>query len=831
MATLAAGGCACAAVIAAVRMKLRRGGVLRAAPCGPLTGVRVVDLSVVVAGPWSTELLSEMGAEVIKVECKDLPDSARALGTAPVPGMAGCAVSTSRGKQSIMVNLKSEKGLEVFMRLVKKCDVLVQNFRPGAVDRMGISYDDVQKVNPGIIYVSSSGYGQSGPNAEDRVYDPVIQCMSGLCTVQARDIAPAPGVPPKAVMLGQAIFDKVTAMTTTQAIVAALYARAMGEGGQHIATNMLDAATYWMWPDCCVNQTWSNPDLPKKTFDVGSLVKGPTPISSIDDVLMDETNRKFLYTGQHALFGNYRAAKFPADFHSTPVAPRPAPPMLGEHTVKILRELNYSQREVYDLLSGGSKAAVVSTRSLLLEKKEAKKAKIFQILERLQGGAHTFAHSPVQKLFQQRHTSCNEPSSRSRRTKRGASFRNEQLSELYHGPLAAVKVLELSSLVAGPLAASILGDQGAEIVKVEHAGKPDASRLVGPSPGKQMGAMYATINRNKRAVALDTSTVEGIEVLTRLARNSDIIFIDSDPESPLSMDILPYSKVKEINKDCIYISIAKEDGELVCQARGGICSLQKDVDGNLSHINTMVVEKATALYAAAAATAGLLARKVGRGGQLISIDMRCASLHFSFPDIFWSNVWEKPGFVKSFPTINECYQLQTSTDGVSYFCIALSDKEWNSFVDIFVDKYKIIDMPEEKRKRWEIVTNRLPDLNSVWDCVKSAMQKLEYKVFSELALEAELINGPVQTIDDLLNSKQSRHNSQVRTIEAPASLGQQRLPVFATIFSQTPVSIRSPAPLFGQDTEAVLIDLGYDDESIAKVMSQFSGSSKSDYTS
>ena len=137
--------------------------------------MKVMDFSVVIAGPMACSIMSELGAEVIKVESMQQPDSARGLGKAPAPGMAGMLLGTARGKQSILLNLKSPRGIEVALAMVKQVDVLIQNFRPGATERMGLSYEQCCKVNPDIIYLSSSGFGQTGPYAGFRVYDPVVQ--------------------------------------------------------------------------------------------------------------------------------------------------------------------------------------------------------------------------------------------------------------------------------------------------------------------------------------------------------------------------------------------------------------------------------------------------------------------------------------------------------------------------------------------------------------------------------------------------------------------------------------------------------------------------------
>ena len=210
---------------------------------GPLEGVRILDLSVMISGPLSAMLLADQGAEVIKVESPGLGDLMRYLGTAR-NGMTGIFLNNNRGKRSLVVDLKQPDGLDIVRRLAATSDVLIQNFRPGAMHRLGLGYDDVAALNDRLIYVSISGYGPTGPNSHRRVYDNVIQAASGFASVQTD---PRSGEP---TMLRNLVCDKATAYTAAQAITAALFARERGTAaGQHITVAMIDAAIAFLWPD------------------------------------------------------------------------------------------------------------------------------------------------------------------------------------------------------------------------------------------------------------------------------------------------------------------------------------------------------------------------------------------------------------------------------------------------------------------------------------------------------------------------------------------------------------------------------------------------------
>lgn len=210
---------------------------------GPLDGVKVVDFSVMISGPLAAMMLADQGAEVIKVETPGFGDIMRLLGSAK-NGMTGIFANNNRGKRSLVVDLKSDDGRRVVHRLLDGTDVVIQNFRPGAMTRLGLGYDDVKATNPDLIYTSISGYGASGPNSGRRVYDNVIQAASGLASVQTD---PATGEP---AMFRTLLCDKATAYTAAQAITAALFARATGQAtGQHVEVAMIDAAIAFMWPD------------------------------------------------------------------------------------------------------------------------------------------------------------------------------------------------------------------------------------------------------------------------------------------------------------------------------------------------------------------------------------------------------------------------------------------------------------------------------------------------------------------------------------------------------------------------------------------------------
>ncbi len=218
-------------------------------PTGPLTGVRVLDFTAVYSGPLAAAILGDQGAEVIKVE----PASGDLMrkGVPRHKGTNAPYLTLNRNKKSLCLDLRSKAGLKIAKDLVAGCDVLVENFRPGVMDRLGLSYATAQHINPKLIYVSINGVGATGPYANRRVYDAVIQAVSGFATLQ-------PNNPPQ--LVNNLVCDKITALTAAQAVVAALYQAERSGQGQRVEISMLDSALFFLWSDAMTNFTYLDPD-------------------------------------------------------------------------------------------------------------------------------------------------------------------------------------------------------------------------------------------------------------------------------------------------------------------------------------------------------------------------------------------------------------------------------------------------------------------------------------------------------------------------------------------------------------------------------------------
>jgi crotonobetainyl-CoA:carnitine CoA-transferase CaiB-like acyl-CoA transferase len=211
---------------------------------GPLSGVRVLDLTGVVSGPFATMFLADQGADVIKIEPIGGDITRRSRASIDKNGeFSALFISSNRGKRSLSIDVKSAAGREVLAKLVAQADVLVQNFRPGTMERLGLGADELRQRHPRLIYVSISGVGETGPYVKKRVYDPIIQGLSGFADIQSQPVTNRPQ------MIRTIVCDKTTAVMTAQAVAAALYAREKTGKGDHIKVAMLDVMISYLWPE------------------------------------------------------------------------------------------------------------------------------------------------------------------------------------------------------------------------------------------------------------------------------------------------------------------------------------------------------------------------------------------------------------------------------------------------------------------------------------------------------------------------------------------------------------------------------------------------------
>lgn len=199
----------------------------------PLEEIKVLDLTRVLAGPYATMILGDLGADIIKIEIPDIGDDARHFGPFK-NGESAYFMSLNRNKKSMTLNLKTEKGKEILLDLVKQSDIIVENFRPGTMEKLGIGYEIIKEINPKIIYAAASGFGHTGPYSEKASYDAVVQAMGGLMSITG----PKNGKPTR---VGTSIGDIAAGLFTAIGILTALVSRNITGKGQKVDVAMLDS--------------------------------------------------------------------------------------------------------------------------------------------------------------------------------------------------------------------------------------------------------------------------------------------------------------------------------------------------------------------------------------------------------------------------------------------------------------------------------------------------------------------------------------------------------------------------------------------------------------
>ncbi len=205
---------------------------------GPLSDVRVVDLTTMVMGPYCTQIMADMGADVIKVE-PPAGDNTRYVSVGPEPGMGGVFVNVNRGKRSVVLDLRSSEGKDALRELVKRSDVFIHSMRAKAVARLGFSYADVAAINPAIVYTNCYGYGRRGPDADRTAYDDTIQAECGLPCAQEQ-------LTGEASYVGTIMADKVAGLTALYATMMALFHRERTGEGQEVEVGMFETMAAFM---------------------------------------------------------------------------------------------------------------------------------------------------------------------------------------------------------------------------------------------------------------------------------------------------------------------------------------------------------------------------------------------------------------------------------------------------------------------------------------------------------------------------------------------------------------------------------------------------------
>lgn len=235
----------------------------------PLEGVKILDLTRVLAGPYATMLLADMGADVLKIEIPRRGDDSRAFGPF-VEGESAYFMSINRNKRSMTLNLKTEEGKEILTELIKEADVIVENYRPGTMEKLGFGYEEIKKINEGIIYAACSGFGHTGPYSRKPAYDAIVQAMGGIMSITGQE----DGEPTR---VGASIGDIIAGIFTATGILTALYHREKTGKGQKVDVAMLDCQVAVL--ENAISRYLVSGEIPKP---IGNRHPSITPFEAFD---------------------------------------------------------------------------------------------------------------------------------------------------------------------------------------------------------------------------------------------------------------------------------------------------------------------------------------------------------------------------------------------------------------------------------------------------------------------------------------------------------------------------------------------------------------------
>ena len=800
------------------RRYLTNGGIVRRRTMGPLKDMVVLDLSNGISGPACGTILGDLGAQVINVESVALPDHGRFLGAAVSTGMSGLFAHTGRGKQSIMLDLLRPKGQDVLKRLIKRCDViLVSNLSTALIEKLRVSYKEASRINESVIYFENVFV--SSKNVKS--YEPVLQAASGLASMMSNRLVP------------EAFCCKIGSITAAQAICSAVYARNKGAGGQYIRMDPLKCTLQYIWCDGFQSETFKQHAVKTKAVaDWKKLYpnkKGEqTSFLSLESARNMKSFKENIKKGNHFIFGEYRYARFPAIFEKTPVVAqqkdsfttysmqhsREPAPMMGEHTTKILKELNYENEQIRDLYISN---VATSTSNFLKEKNLGAAADSFKWIELLQEG-NTFANSSVKEQ------------------------NPDGLEAFAHGPLTGIKVIEICTRIGGPLAAQIVADQGATVIKLEVDKDLDPARKLGPMGKKKMGAIFANCNRNKYSKTIKCSGKmkrKGILnyiigknenlLLEQYFRWADVVLIDEEKERAMS---LTHDRVKSINPNVIYVPIRNEKSEMFTQGLLGQCYqdvisksiLAGELPGHEAFINMPINAKYLAAFVAAVVSATLVAKSSpsstatmeGNNGQKVDISSLGLGYYMSMFDKHINYTWLKTPFLPDFPELYELSGIFTCSGGEKIaMYIPMTERDWDvACVHIIVPAMENDGSSEQRAaclaaKLWD--TNktkwskapfdRITHISDVEVVVRHCISKFTMTELKSICLKNNLSFALVKSVNDVVNPTYAKAITHKK-------LGTYSTPAFAVDFSRTPCTLRKASPMKDEDKDFVLDAVG-----------------------
>lgn len=774
---------------------------------GPLSGIRVVDFGRLAVGPAAGMYLGQLGAEVIKIESPTGDDSRT---VAPLKqGMSMVYMTVNSNKKNILLDLRASADLETAKQLVAIADVLIENFRPGVMDRLGLGYAEVSKTNPGIVYCAASGYGTRGPMSGLRSSDHFGQAIGGFVSLNGE-------VGGRPQFLRQSGFvDMATAQRLTEGVVAALVVRERTGRGQKVETTQLEASLGLVASRAA------------EYFATG-VTPGPlgsaASVSAPHEAFEAEDGQLICVAVQtQPQWEQLRAAlgmsSLDADARFSDNAGRVEH---REALAAILRDvfIAHPAQVWYDRLTAAGVPAAIHwadpTYAAMKRDPHVVANQLFEAVETPWGVVDIvrppwrFSATPATL------TRSPRPDEHAEEIRAIAAIGTAPASRAASGqavagaPLAGLKVVDLSQGYAGPAAAMVLGDLGADVVKVEPP-EGDYTRRLGPPFVQGESAVFLGLNRSKRGIVLDLTTVEGQAQAHRLLANADVVIADLQPDEARARGV-DFERLHALNLRLVYCSVTpwgesgpysgRPGGELVLQVASGVLRYVGPLGGAPVRLGADVAGATAATFASIGIFAALLDRERRGEGQKVEVDELLSLLASQCTQIARESgpdKWEGPVLAVTHPPDHPPRTADLPVH-IGFRRGGRGDEGWRTF---FTD-LGLPDMADDPRfaddaARAKNQRDMLTLLEARWEQLPSA------EVLHHVH-EMEADGVPCHTIASL------RHDPQVEAMGLLVAVSHPTVGDLVGIdvpfdLVGTPHRVTMPPPLLGQHTAEVLASL------------------------
>ncbi len=787
---------------------------------GMLDGVRVLDLSRGIAGPACTKFLADWGADVIKVERPGVGDTARAwppfTGNQPGPDRSLVFLYLNGGKRSVELDLASPAAQEAFAKLVRWADIVVESSPPATAERLGLTYDRLAVINPAIVMLSISSFGQSGPYRDFAATEIVEYALSGLMYhIGLHDREPLVHGNPQA--------EYFAAMNAANGAVAALLHREFAGEGQHVDVSVTE----------CLSLMLSANELSAYAYAGGIPRRTPSRPVGVNNI-MECADGYFVPVamGDWEMFAAFINAPELFEDRFLGVTQRHRQ---GQEVEEIV-SAHVAQRDRHDLFHGaqalGLPFGIVQTTGELANCPQLESRDYWAQVEHPVAGTLRYPGVPFKPSLSRSSPPAPAPTLGQHNrevldgmvgywpadlagegTARSTPANDRKTGE---GVLAGFRVIDSSAVWAMPLATAMLGDMGADVVKVESTGRPDtrgAEPFQGNDPTEEYfnrSGIFGTLNRGKRSVTLDFKSERGAEIFKQLVAESDVLIENNRPGVMKRLG-LDYPVLSKINPRLIMLSNSGY-GQTGPWSQYGAIALSLEPTTGVSSLTgypggppvrwNWLTDYPTAMVAVFAVLGAIRTRERTGVGQWIDLCMYEVGVSTIGPEIldFTVNgqVPERRGNRHPVFAPQGCYRCAGEDRWVAIS--VRDDDEWQRLARVM----ERLDLASDER--FVQVEGRrthhdlLDDEIGSWTAGREARDVME-------ALQAEGVPaGAVQDVGDLFRDSQMHHRGFWQWVgsDATSPVGPKPYPTAGWRMSSTPMSIRGPAPTLGQHNEEVL---------------------------